>query len=221
VWKTVATVGVAYRGRDRCCMAGLRGPSSWQPLSSRPAQAGTRSEVHPRLFSVSLQLPGNQLVSPCQVRVTGLGRERNQLGQSGRSSRGSHAPPGNQRESGTGRRATGIIVSDAVRTEVRDLMGDPHRDLEHLRKLAQANPKMRFSKLHKIIKRESFLQMVWQKVQTNPGSRTPGIDGQTKEDIDVTVFHTLAQHLATRHYRPQPVRRTYIRTHSEIPTQLC
>jgi group II intron reverse transcriptase/maturase len=89
-------------------------------------------------------------------------------------------------------------------------MGDPHRDLEHLRKLAQANPKMRFNKLYKLIKRESFLEMVWQKVQTNPGSRTPGIDGQTKDDIDVTVFQTLAHHLATRYYRPQPVRRTYI-----------
>jgi RNA-directed DNA polymerase len=89
-------------------------------------------------------------------------------------------------------------------------MGDPHRDLEHLRKLAQTNPTMRVNKLYKIIKRESFLQMVWQKVQTNAGSRTPGIDGQTKDDIDGSVIHTLAQQLATRHYRPQPVRRTYI-----------
>jgi group II intron reverse transcriptase/maturase len=89
-------------------------------------------------------------------------------------------------------------------------MGDPHRDLEHLRKLAQMNPTMRFNKLYKIIKQEPFLQMVWQKVQTNSGSRTPGIDGRTKDDIDVSVIHTLAQQIATRQYRPQPVRRTYI-----------
>jgi hypothetical protein len=125
-----------------------------------------------------------------------LGRDRNQPGQSGRSSHGRHVPPGSQRESGTGRRATGIIVSDTVRTEVRDLMGDPHRDLEHLRKLAQMNPTMRFNKLYKIIKQEPFLQMVWQKVQTNSGSRTPGIDGRTKDDIDVSVIHTLVQQIS-------------------------
>jgi RNA-directed DNA polymerase len=89
-------------------------------------------------------------------------------------------------------------------------MGDPHRDLEHLRKLAQANPTMRFDKLLKTIRREPFLLMVWQKVQANSGSRTPGIDGQTKEDMDDTVFQTLAHQLATRQYQPQPVRRTYI-----------
>ena len=89
-------------------------------------------------------------------------------------------------------------------------MGDPHRDLEHLRKLAQANPTMRFNKLLKIIRRESFLQMVWQKVQANSGSRTAGIDGQTKDDIDDNICQTLAHQLATRHYQPAPVRRTYI-----------
>jgi group II intron reverse transcriptase/maturase len=89
-------------------------------------------------------------------------------------------------------------------------MGDPHRDLEHLRKLAAANPTKRFGKLLKIIRQDAFLQMVWQKVRTNKGSRTPGVDGQTREDVDDHVLHDLAHDLATRHYRPQPVRRTYI-----------
>ena len=89
-------------------------------------------------------------------------------------------------------------------------MSDPHRELEHLRKLAQANPTMRFEKLLKIIRQAPFLEMVWGKVQTNRGSRTPGIDGQTREDIEESVFQSLAHLLATRQYRPQPVRRTYI-----------
>ena len=89
-------------------------------------------------------------------------------------------------------------------------MSDPHRELEHLRKLAQANPTMRFEKLLKIIRQAPFLEMVWGKVQTNRGSRTPGIDGQTREDIEESIFQSLAHLLATRQYRPQPVRRTYI-----------
>jgi len=89
-------------------------------------------------------------------------------------------------------------------------MADPHRELEHLRKLAVANPTKRFGKLLKIIRQDAFLQMVWQKVRTNKGSRTPGVAGQTREDVNEHVLHDLAHDLATRHYRPQPVRRTYI-----------
>jgi retron-type reverse transcriptase len=89
-------------------------------------------------------------------------------------------------------------------------MGDPHRDLEHLRKLAGAKPPKRFGKVLKVMRHAAFLQMVWQQVRPNKGSRTPGVDGQTKEDVDEHVLHDLAQARATRHYRPQPVRRTYL-----------
>jgi retron-type reverse transcriptase len=89
-------------------------------------------------------------------------------------------------------------------------MADPHRALDHLRKLAAANPTKRFGKLLKVMRHNAFLQMVWQKVRTNKGRRTPGVDGQTKADVDAHVLHDLAHDLATRHYRPQPVRRTYI-----------
>jgi len=53
--------------------------------------------------------------------------------------------------------------------------------------------------------------MAWERVRTNKGSRTPGVDGQTKEDLDAQTIHDLAQELAENRYQPQPVRRAYIR----------
>ena len=72
-------------------------------------------------------------------------------------------------------------------------MSDPQRELEHLRKLATANPHKRFGKLLKIVRQETFLTWAWERVRTNPGSRTPGIDGQTKEDINHATLHALNQ----------------------------
>jgi RNA-directed DNA polymerase len=89
-------------------------------------------------------------------------------------------------------------------------MRDPQRELEHLRKLATADPTKRFGKLLKIVRQEAFLVMAWERVRTNKGSKTPGVDGQTRDDIDATTLHNLAEELATNSYRPQPVRRVYI-----------
>ena len=72
----------------------------------------------PSLVSVPLQLPGKRPALPHVGGAPGLGREQGRSWQSGRSSRGRHAPPGSQREAGTGQRATGARVSDYVRTEV-------------------------------------------------------------------------------------------------------
>jgi RNA-directed DNA polymerase len=87
---------------------------------------------------------------------------------------------------------------------------DPQRELEHLRKLATADPTKRFDKLLKIIRQEAFLAMAWGHVRTNKGSQTPGIDGQTKADVNERVIRELAQELAEGRYQPQPVRRVYI-----------
>lgn len=91
-------------------------------------------------------------------------------------------------------------------------MVDPYAELEHLRKLAQANPNRRFDKLMKIIRRTAFLEMAWMKIRANKGSRTPGVDGQIKDDIDQNwdIIHDLAQELTEHRYLPQPVRRVYI-----------
>lgn len=95
-------------------------------------------------------------------------------------------------------------------TEVIDLVKDPQRELEHLRKLASADPTKRFGKLLKAVKQETFLTMAWERIRTNKGSRTSGVDGQTKEDVNAQMIHELARELAERRYQPKPVRRVYI-----------
>lgn len=89
-------------------------------------------------------------------------------------------------------------------------MKDPQRELEHLRKLASADPTKRFGKLLKAVKQETFLTMAWERIRTNKGSRTSGVDGQTKEDVNAQMIHELARELAERRYQPKPVRRVYI-----------
>lgn len=89
-------------------------------------------------------------------------------------------------------------------------MVDPQRELEHLRKLATAEPARRFGKLLKIIRQEAFLELAWEQLRSNKGSRTPGIDGQIKDDINTEVLCGLARQLRERRYRPKPVRRVYI-----------
>ena len=89
-------------------------------------------------------------------------------------------------------------------------MKDPQRELEHLRQLATKEPAKRFDKLLKIVRQQVFLEMVWDQVQTNKGSQTPGVDGQTKGDVDDQLLERLAQELKTGQYQPQPVRRVYI-----------
>jgi group II intron reverse transcriptase/maturase len=91
-------------------------------------------------------------------------------------------------------------------------MVDPYAELEHLRKLATADPTKRFGKLLKIVRQETFLEMAWMRIRANEGSHTPGVDGQIKDDIDENwgIIRDLAQELAEHRYQPQPVRRVYI-----------
>lgn len=89
-------------------------------------------------------------------------------------------------------------------------MNDPKRTLEHLHKLAAADPLKRFDGLHRIVRQESLLTVVWQRIQSNTGSNTPGIDRQIRADITPQTIYDLAQELGENRYEPQAVRRTYI-----------
>lgn len=89
-------------------------------------------------------------------------------------------------------------------------MNDPQRELEHLRKLATVDSRKRFDKLLKMVRQEGLLTLAWQRVHTNQGSVTPGIDGQTRKDIDSQTIGVLAEELKANRYQPQPVRRAYI-----------
>src|SRR5262249_16815939 len=83
----------------------------------------------------------------------------------------------------TGRRTTGNIVQAPVSTEELDLMCDPHRELEHLGKLAAAESTKRFGKLYRLVSHPQMLSLAGEHVRQNTGARTAGIDGQTRRHI--------------------------------------
>lgn len=89
-------------------------------------------------------------------------------------------------------------------------MDDPLRALEHLRKLAAAEPTKRFDTLYRLVGHIKLLTCAGERVRQNTGGRTAGIDGQTRSDIDPDMLRGLAEELAQNRYQPQAVRRVYI-----------
>ena len=83
-------------------------------------------------------------------------------------------------------------------------------ELEHIRKLASADPHKRFSHLYRVVSKTDMLHEAWIQVKANKGSRTPGADGMTREQVDGEVLATLRDELQTSTYQPVPVQRTYI-----------
>ncbi len=89
-------------------------------------------------------------------------------------------------------------------------MGDPIRELEHLGRLAAAEPAKRFGKLYKLVRNEQLIRFAAERVRHNTGGRTAGIDGQTRAQIGDELLHDLIEDLANNRYMPKAVRRTYI-----------
>ena len=75
-------------------------------------------------------------------------------------------------------------------------MDDPLRELEHLRKLAAAEPTKRFDRLSRLVGPLKLLTGAGERVRQNTGGRTAGIDGQTRSDIDPNMLLRLADELA-------------------------
>ena len=89
-------------------------------------------------------------------------------------------------------------------------MSDVRQELEHIRKLATANPDKRFNRLYRLVCKPEFLMQAWDEIRKNSGSRTPGVDGQTRDDVDEALIAQLSEELKTGTYRPKPLRRKYI-----------
>src|SRR5215831_19501992 len=81
---------------------------------------------------------------------------------------------------------------------------------KHIGNLAKQNPHRCFRRLYTELCQEAWLTAAWKRIRHNKGSRTAGIDGQTKDDVDETLIKRLAERLKKEEYRPTPVRRTYI-----------
>ena len=73
----------------------------------------------------------------------------------------------------------------------------------------------RFDRLYPLICRREWIEFALDRVLSNTGSRTPGLDGISRKDLRDEAHRSrfiaeLQAELQARTYRPQPVKRTYI-----------
>lgn len=79
-------------------------------------------------------------------------------------------------------------------------MSDVQHELEHIRKLATANPEYRFNRLYRLVGKVEMLMLAWETIAENKGSRTPGVDGETRDDINDQVLLELSSKLKSGEY---------------------
>jgi RNA-directed DNA polymerase len=80
---------------------------------------------------------------------------------------------------------------------------------------AQAEPMHRFDNLYNLVWNEVWLREALRRVLANDGSKTAGVDGQTRTPFREEAYcdwfiHDLSQSLRSHQYQPQPVRRVHI-----------
>jgi len=81
---------------------------------------------------------------------------------------------------------------------------------EHIGELAKMNPERSYRRLYRVICDKTWLTEAWNRIRKNKGSKTAGVDGQTRNDVDETLIQRLAEKLRKGEYQPTPVRRVYI-----------
>lgn len=72
-----------------------------------------------------------------------------------------------------------------------------------------------FSRLSNLLKSKQLWRIAVDKVLSNKGSRSPGVDGKTRnhyqeESQRILLINQLRHEIREKSYRPQPVRRAYI-----------
>jgi retron-type reverse transcriptase len=82
---------------------------------------------------------------------------------------------------------------------------------EHVAKLAKRDTKHRFTRLYRGFCTVEWLTVAWEEIRQNKGSVTPGVDGISRKDIDTEFIQKISARLKDGSFRPQPVKRRYIR----------
>ncbi len=93
------------------------------------------------------------------------------------------------------------------------------KEMEHLHKLAGNNQAKRFTDLWESLTSEEWLAQAWEEIRRNIGSRTPGIDKETAEDIDLTRIHHLSRKLHDGLNRSS--RQTFYRAHMDFARDIA
>ena len=81
---------------------------------------------------------------------------------------------------------------------------------QHVGELAQRDPRHCFKRLYRVLCDEAWLTEAWKRIRSHKGSKTAGVDGQTRDHVDETLIKRLADKLRKEAYQPTPVRRVYI-----------
>ncbi|HWO96524.1 MAG TPA: reverse transcriptase domain-containing protein [Bacillus sp. (in: firmicutes)] len=85
--------------------------------------------------------------------------------------------------------------------------------IAYLSKVANSKKDLKFKDLYKMMLREELLEYAYDRIKSNKGSRTAGIDGINKKALEGNlseVFKQLSDELYQQTYRPLPVRRVDI-----------
>jgi RNA-directed DNA polymerase len=79
---------------------------------------------------------------------------------------------------------------------------------------AEKDKEHKFGDLYSLLCQKDWLGMAWEKVKTNTGSRTAGVDKVTRSNFERDeqgILARLLEKLKQDTFKPSPVRRTYIR----------
>src|SRR5262245_6293320 len=64
---------------------------------------------------------------------------------------------------------------------------------QHIGELAKRDPSRSFTRLYRSLGDEAWLTEAWKRIRKNKGSKTAGVDGQTRDDVDESAPRTHLQ----------------------------